>query len=517
MCESSSDIPLGDEKMASDTRQQDLPTTGCLSPAGNGTSMSFGKTGSRITICRQIQAETTAKGTYRMDKPNFLLIVLDAVRRDHLSAYGYHRSTSPNLEEFSHGATRYDNAVAAAPWTPPSHAAMFTGQYPSNNGVYGLTPQLSRDQPHVAEILADNGYVTAGFSNSYHTSPQRGFDRGFDYYHDILSLPRFRGKMWEPSLDFARHLYDYFVRDYDDSAFQLRRLRTWLDGVENPFFAFINLNSAHSPYDPPTRFKDESEKYFDAWDSVDEKSAQTLSEDAYAWMLEEVPATEAEWDLVKCWYDGEIRYMDHLLGEFFEYLRERDMFEDTTIVVTADHGEQFGEDGLVYHQFTLAERLINVPLIVKWPRQSTSETSNELVSLVDLAPSFVRTAIDKTPDRMDGRALREEPEPDAVFAEYAGPGESIQRRFAESDSPFNDYGTGLQAIRTNDRKLVNRTDGTETLYDITERSDKPIDDPELASELRVRLDAALGDLPKQEHKEDLSEHVKSHLDEMGYL
>lgn len=452
-----------------------------------------------------------------MGKPNFLLIVLDAVRKNHLSPYGYDRPTSPNLKEFSRGATRYDNAVAAAPWTPPSHAAMFTGRYPSNNGVYGLTPKLNRDQPHVAEILADNGYATAGFSNSYHTSPQRGFDRGFDYYHDILSLPRFGGKMYEPSLDFARHLYDYFVRDYDDSAFQLRRLRTWLNGVDDPFFAFINLNSAHSPYDPPTRFKAQFEEYFGAWDSVDEEAAQTLSEDAYAWMLNEVSATETEWDLVKCWYDGEIRYMDHLLGEFFEYLRERGLYEDTTIVVTADHGEQFGEDGLVYHQFTLAERLINVPLVIKWSGQSTPEISSELVSLVDLAPSFVRAATDKTPDQMDGRSLREDPEPDAVFTEYAGPGESLQRRFAESDGPFNDYDTGLQAIRTNEQKFVSRTDGTGAIYDISNGSDKPMDDPEIASNLRMRLDAALGDLPKHERKENLSEHVKSHLDEMGYL
>ncbi|ELZ24418.1 sulfatase [Halosimplex carlsbadense 2-9-1] len=452
-----------------------------------------------------------------MAQPNVLLIVLDAVRADHLTPYGYDRPTTPNLDAFARRATRYDDAVAAAPWTPPSHAAMFTGRYPSNNGVYGLTPNLDPDQPHVAELLADRGYATGGFSNSYHTSPQRGFDRGFDYYHDILSLPRFRGTMYEPSLDFARHLYDYFVRDYDDSSFQLRRLCSWIDRIDRPFFGFINFNSAHSPYDPPTRFKSEFESYFDAWDAVDDSAAETLSDDAYAWMLDEVRAGDPEWDLVKCWYDGEIRYLDSLLGTLFDGLRDRGLFEDTMVVVTSDHGEQFGEDGLVYHQFSLAERLVNVPLLVKWPGQTSAETSDELVSLVDLAPSMVELATGEAPPEMDGRSLRTGAEPEAVFAEYAGPSESIQRRFAERDGPFDDYDTGLQAVRTARHKLVRRTDGTATLYDISDGTDRPIDDDELAADLRSRLEAALGELPRREEGEDLSEHVESHLEEMGYL
>lgn len=451
-----------------------------------------------------------------MDRPNVLLVVLDSVRKDHLSTYGYDRPTSPVLDGLAERATRYDQAISAAPWTPPSHGAMFTGRYPSHNGVFGITPHLDPEQPHVAERFAAAGYRTVGFSNSYHTSPDRGFDRGFDYYHDILSLPRFAGTMYEPSLDFAKHLFDYFVRGYDDSSFQLRRLLTQIDRADDPFFGFINMNSAHSPYDPPERFKTEFEAYFDAWDAVDEEAATAVSEDAYRYVLGDVEMSDVEWDLLRCWYDGEIRYMDALLGKLFEFLKARDLFEETLIVVTSDHGEQFGEDGLVYHQFSLSETLINVPLLVKWPGDSTGEVSDELVSLVDLAPTALEVATGQAQPDMDGRNFRDDDPPSAVFAEYAGPNESLRQRFADHEGDFESLRRGYQAIRTPRHKLVRASDGETTLYDVTD-GESEIHDDQLAAELLERLDTSLGDLPTVETDERLDDHVEEHLERMGYL
>ena len=449
-----------------------------------------------------------------MTPNNVLLIVLDAVRKDHLSPYGYDRPTTPNLDEFAEEATVYDSAIAAAPWTPTSHAAMFTGQYPSNNGVFGRTPNLAPDRPHVAEALSERGYRTFGFSNSYHTSPNRGFDRGFEYYHDILSLPRFADRMYEPSLDFARHVVDYFLKEYDDSSYQLRRLRTQLDRTDGPFFGFINCNSAHSPYDPPERFKTEFESYFDEWDAVDEDAARAVSEDAYRWMLGEVEMTDAEWDLLRCWYDGEIRYLDFLLGSLFDDLRERGLYDETAIIVTSDHGEQFGEDGLIYHQFSLSERLINVPLLVKWPEgvEPSTDGGDGLVSLTDIAPTAIDLAGESPPAAMDGRSLLSEASHDIVFAEYAGPGTELRERFDGSEFTIQ----GLQAARTPDHKLVRATDGSETLYRVSESRESETEDTAVRERLSERLSADLAPLPSEDTSSEVADHVADHLEKMGY-
>lgn len=454
-----------------------------------------------------------------MDAPNVLLVVLDAVRRDHVSCYGYDRETTPVLDDLASRATRYDQAMAAAPWTPPSHAAMFSGKYPSHNGVFGPTPEYPADQPHVAQLLGDAGYATFGFSNSYHTSTDRGFDRGFDFYHDILALPRLAGRMYEPSTDFLWHLYDYFVNDYDDSAFQLRCLRTQIRERDRPFFGFINLNSAHAPYDPPEPFRSElARSTADLSDDEREAARTVASEDGYPVAMGELAVSEAAWDVVRGLYDGEIRYMDHLLGEFFGFLEHVDAFDDTLIVVTADHGELFGEHGLVYHQFTLAEELLRVPLVVKRPGQERGEVDDSLVSLVDLAPTILDAAGVPVPGDLDGRRLGTDPAPDAVFAEYAGPYQPLREKLQGYGEAFDRYDRGLQAIRTPTHKLVLGTDGSQTVYGVTD-GETSVEDAELASTLAERLRKTLGPLPERggEDTEELDEHVEQHLEDMGYM
>lgn len=457
-----------------------------------------------------------------MNSPNVLLIVLDATRQDHLSCYGYHRPTTPKLETLSGDATRYEQAITTAPWTPPSHASMFTGCYPSNHGLFGTQTLDTYDGPTIAEVLSDAGYSTFGFSHSHHTSTEQSFDRGFDFYHDILDLPNFMGKMYEPSLDFARFLPKWLFDGHDISDFQLRKLETCIQQEDEPFFGFINLGSAHSPYKPPAAFKEEFEGYFDSWDTVDEESARVVSEDdGYEYIVGDVTLTETEWDLVKCWYDAEIRYIDHLLGELVAFLKRRKVYDDTMVIVTADHGEHFGEYGLAYHQFSLFEELLNVPLLVKWPSDSSVDTpapgtvSNRLVSLVDLVPTICQFAGVSQPAEIDGVSLIDEAEHDAVFAEYdVYPG--LRDRLREYDD-FSKYDRGLQAIRTREHKLVRSTDGEETLYSISDGRESVVNDESVARTLSEQLTAAVNPPPDAVQQEGFDEDVRDHLKEMGYL
>jgi len=470
-------------------------------------------------------------------RPNVLLVVLDAVRKDHLSPYGYHRPTTPTLDELADRSTVYERAFAAAPWTPPSHAAMFTGKYPSNNGVFGRQPNLDEGHTTLAELLSERGYTTLGFSNSYHTGRDRGFDRGFDLYHDLQDLPRLAGRWYELAPSYFRYLPEYFLRDFDQSSFQLRRLRSEIASASEPFFGFINLNSAHSPYDPPEPFASDFEEYFDRWDAVDEEAARDVADTAgYEYMMGDVEMTDAEWELIECWYDGELAYVDHLLERFFDALREMNLFEETLILVTSDHGEHFGENGLAYHQFSLSETLLNVPLLVSWPDGETRRVSRDLVSLVDLPATIIEAAGGSIPAGMDGRGLRSGGSRDAVFAEYGRPSNSLLDRvidamFTRYDhqseslaaklSDYRDraeqYDRGLQAIRTDTHKLVRATTGETTLYRIDEDQEVPVDDVETRSALSDRIGETLDDLPSGSYREELDDHVEQHLEDMGYM
>jgi len=454
-----------------------------------------------------------------MTRPNVILIVLDAVRKDHLSCYGYSRETTPNLDAFARDATRYESAISTAPWTPPSHASLFTGKYPSRHRVTGFSPKLDSSHKTIAEALNAEGYHTFGFSNSHHTSHDRGFDRGFEYYHDIVNLPRFRGKMYEPSKEYFEFVWKYVVDDYDISYFQLRKLGNVIENASEPLFGFINLNSAHSPYDPPGQYLSKFGDELDADEANEETASDLASEGGYRFMMGELGATEAEWNLVERWYDGEIRYMDRLLGRFISRLKNEGMYENTLIVVTSDHGEHFGERGLAYHQFSLYEQLLNVPLLVKWPGSTNSSVSEELVSLVDIAPTILDVVGIDIPSSIEGRSLRSEPEAEAVFAEYAGPYPPLKDRLKKYGDAFTEYDHGLQAIRTHQNKLMRSTKGESTLYRITPEGEIEADDPERAVELRERLDRYLTELPDEGGYEDEEpeSHIKDRLEKLGYM
>lgn len=455
-----------------------------------------------------------------MPRPNVLFVVLDTVRKDHLLSYGHDRRTSPNLDRLAGDATRYEHAVSAAPWTLPSHASMFTGRYPSHHRTVSTRPHLEADQPTVAEELSAAGYTTLGFANSSFISTDRGFARGFDSYHDLQRLPHFRGRYYEPSREFLQLVFNHLTRGYDTAYFQAEKLKSALRRTDPLWFAFVNFLPAHSPYDPPPAFEERFERGFDAWDAVNPERVRGLSADAYEYMLGDMAVSDAEWDLLKRWYDGEIAYVDYLLGDLMTFLKERGLYEDTLVIVTADHGEQFGENGLAYHNFSLAETVLNVPLLVKWPGNPDPEVSTELMSLIDLAPTILDVADVSRPETMQGRSLRSEPEPAAVFAEYAYPYPLLSGGIIRAHGDrFGQYERALQAVRTRTHKLVRSSEGDTTLYELIGGDEREIGDEEVARELERRLDATLEPLPEAdvEGDEELSEHTREHLRELGYL
>jgi arylsulfatase A-like enzyme len=333
--------------------------------------------------------------------PNVLLIVLDTVRADHLSLYGYPRPTTPNLERLARRGVRFDHARAAAPWTLASHATMFTGCWPHELGIAWSSP-LPAGVPTLAEHLGSLGYATAGFAgNTIYCAYDSGLDRGFTDYRDHvvdgLSAARTARSVNE-ALKAAAWLGRFFPipgatllklseGERKHAEVVNREFLDWLSrrrGPQRPFFAFLNYMDAHAPYllPPaastglgPLPMTDADVRFLaDGWMRADKRhlppEARLLAIDAY---------------------DHCLAYLDARLGELVDELERRGVLDRTLVIITADHGEGLGEHGLFDHGESLYRTEIRVPLLILPPagQDRSPAAVGEFVSLRDLPATVV--------------------------------------------------------------------------------------------------------------------------------
>ncbi|AUX10872.1 arylsulfatase [Halalkaliarchaeum desulfuricum] len=333
---------------------------------------------------------------------NVLFVVLDTVRADHLTPYGYDRETTPTLERFAAESTVFEEAVAPAPWTLPVHASLFTGLYPHQHGADQETPYLEGEVT-LAETLSAAGYDTACYSSNAWITPYTRLTDGFDdrdnFFQampgDFLSGPLARA--WKRLNDddrlrsvanrlvaFGNSIHEYLAsgggsdsktpRAIDCAREFIERSEADSSPADPGWFVFCNLMDAHLPYHPP-------EKYAGRFaPGVDSTSVCQNSKEYNAGARE---IDDEEWEAIRGLYDAEIAHMDAELGRLFGWLRETGRWEDTAVVVCADHGELHGEHDLYGHEFSLYDPLVNVPLLVKHPKLGTGRR-DDLVELLDL-------------------------------------------------------------------------------------------------------------------------------------
>ncbi|NIT60065.1 MAG: sulfatase-like hydrolase/transferase, partial [Aliifodinibius sp.] len=332
------------------------------------------------------------------DAPNVLLLVLDTVRAQSLSVYGYNRSTTPVLEQFSKEGICFEQAFSTSPWTLPSHGTMFTGRFPHELFTASDTPLNPRtpirvSYPTLAEVLSEHGYLTAGFvANLSYCTYAHGLHRGFAHYEDYrVSVPElFRSsrltfwlaiKIWgNPE-----------VADRKKAAEVNRAFLNWLDRQNGrSFFAFLNYFDAHDPYIPP--------KPFDREFGVD-KPKDPFVRFTHKYKAHEIQALQDA-------YDGCIASLDHEIGLLLDDLRERGVLENTLVIITSDHGEQFGEHGLMYHVNSLYRPLLHVPLFISFPKRvPAGKRVKETVSLRDLPATVMDLLELKGEDWFPGNSL----------------------------------------------------------------------------------------------------------------
>jgi arylsulfatase A-like enzyme len=306
--------------------------------------------------------------------PNVLLLILDTVRAADLSLYGYARRTTPELERLGERATVFDRAFSAAPWTLPSHASIFTGQWELDLNV-SAQERLGPEYPTLAEALHARGYATAAFvSNARYAGWESGFTQGFELYddHPITLWTAHNTTAWGTILYWRLrrmvapwlHHLPLFWRlrlppaDRHRSAEDIsRRFLAWLDRDRpKPFFAFLNFMDAHIPYTAPDSFRYRF------------RSPVVRPLSPWAWSTSPpVRLTPADLRPKQDMYDGSIAYLDSQLGQLFRELDRRGLLDNTLVIVTSDHGEEFAEHGAVDHGSTLYRFSLQVPLLLRLP------------------------------------------------------------------------------------------------------------------------------------------------------
>lgn len=461
---------------------------------------------------------------------NIVLIVMDAVRADHLSCYGYNKPTTPFLEELAANGVLFDGAFASAPWTPPSHASLFTGTYPSKHGVdVNENLHLSEENTTLAQILASSGYRTFAILPDAHLSSARGFHRGFDDYVEMFRLPYF-----QLDLGIMETSAKSLLLGRDKRSGLINKLvKRWLANKadpDTPFFAFINYKTAHSRYQSPWPFRRRFEIKPSA--TQDKKKLDYFSKSGgYSYMAGKFEMSEEDLEVVKSRYDGAIACIDHRIRDLVQFLKARNFYDDTLIMVTADHGENFGEHRLAYHLFCLYDSLIRVPLIFHAPAIFRGPVRlPHLVSLTDILPTLldllnldpvIRQDIDgKSLLPLNGHAYHAQ-----VFSEFDRPTwmlRNLTARFPGND--FSHLDRGLRCIRTSEYKLIVGTDGREELYHLPsdpKESHNLIDERiEEANTLRTKYQGWLAShqakTPSSPHQEEDALILKN-LRELGYV
>ena len=294
-----------------------------------------------------------ALGAQRDSRPNVLLITLDTTRADRLGAYGYKLATTPALDRLAREGVRFDDATTQSPLTGPAHAALFSGQYP---GRLGIKDNASTPVPDsaitLAESFKDAGYRTGGFIGAFVLDRSYGFAQGFDTFDAAFE-------------DFRNETKAQVQRPAGDVIAAASR---WIrGGGSQPFFAWVHLYDAHTPYQPPAPFR-----------------AKFAARP----------------------YDGEIAYMDAQIGALLAMLKERGDADRTIVAAIGDHGEALGDHGEEEHGLLLYEAVTRIPWIVRLPNAERAGTVvTEQVRSVDLSPTLLELAGVPWKGRGDGESV----------------------------------------------------------------------------------------------------------------
>jgi arylsulfatase A-like enzyme len=413
-----------------------------------------------------------------------VLIVLDTLRRDHMSLYGYSRETTPQLERRARGGLVFDDASSVSAWTLPSHASMFTGRWPRTHGAHAFSREqaprhdrslhvnpLARESVTLAEIAREHGYRTAGLTaNHFYLSSHWGMDQGFEEY--LCRRPRWSGMAFRTAKELARRLDTRRSVTHDKPYFRApeitRAAIEWLERHQDtPFFLFLNYMDVHAPNAAPGSqglpFEDESFR-----PDVEKRDP-----------ILRIPLRPSVLRSLVNEYDREVHFLDHWVGVLLDHLERSGLAARTLVVITADHGEFLGERGFVGHGKDLHTETVDVPLIVWEPGKAPGRVSRP-VQGPDVFPTILRYLGLPVPEGTQGQPLLEADHA-TVSEEHYAPGGRLPR-----------FERVLRTIRMGTYRYFLSTSGEERLFDLhadpREIRNLVSEQPAVARAARARLE-----------------------------
>jgi arylsulfatase A-like enzyme len=381
---------------------------------------------------------------HRERKANVILVIIDTARKDHFSCYGYKRQTTPKLDELAKEGVRFEDAVATAPWTLPSVASILTGLpphkhlagYPGKDpktGQEGLT-YLSPSAITVTEILFQNKYQTVGSFQNPFVDPGYGLNRGFEIY-DYFPGDNLRVRRADQVVDWAM------------AWLEQNRLK------RRPFFMVLHFFDPHLAYNPPVEFM---MPFVYGYQGKMKPPFAPDNEELEKLQRGEIKFSEEDRNFIIGLYNGELSFVDFSLGRFFDYLKLKGLYDQSLIIVTADHGEEFWEHGSFEHGHSLYQELLSVPLLIRFPHaENQGMVVKERVSLLDIAPSIIAYLGIDSPLEPGGRSF------------IKMPGAVVKPVEREVVSELNRIGDPLQAIYRDQYQLIlNITSGAIEIYNL---------------------------------------------------
>jgi arylsulfatase A-like enzyme len=430
------------------------------------------------------------------------LITIDSLRYDHLSCYGYERETTPNIDAIAEDAVLFENAFAHAGSTKFSFPSILSSTYsPMYGGASDMEERLL-----ISSVLKSEGYDTAGF----HSNPflNMGYATGFDRFYDPKDNPSEASKLRQfvqrnlshsgLAYKLIKSVYRYVEQvlgseigsAYEDAASMTSLAIDWLrDREEASWFLWIHYMDPHHPYLPPD---DYAREFCDA--PVSERESIELRKK----MLEEPEEmTEREINTIVNLYDSEVRFVDDQIGRLIEYITG--MEGNASVIIAADHGEEFGERGQFSHG-SYYEECIHVPLIVDEASSDGKLRRDELVGLIDVPPTITELAGCDTPTQYLGkRLLTNDSDRDRIIGGWV------------------DGDQEISFCRDRIHKGVSRNRNDETeLYDVSSGTDTPVDGqfPERITEGIGEFQSYIGEKITEG---EFDQTAEERLRDLGYL
>jgi arylsulfatase len=417
-----------------------------------------------------------------------LLISIDTLRPDRLGSYGHDRPTSPHLDAVAAEGVVFEDVTSTAPWTFPAHVSMLTGLYPATSGVDERGAAIPDDVATLASWLSQQGFATAGIVNSLYLTQRSGFHRGFEEF--------------------------FYVREDVDQREPSRlitdRARQWLGTPdERRRFLFLHYYDVHSDYVSLPEFE---AAFVAEYDGPVDGTTKQLGRARRG--LSDLNLGPADHERLFDLYDAGIRQLDEELARLLRYLDESGWSERTLLVVTSDHGEEFGEHGSYLHGRTQYQEVVRIPLILRGPGVPEGVRVATPVSLVDVAPTLLSTLGVKPPDGLDGIDL-------SPLWQRDVNGLELRMLYSEADWK-NVIPDATRSVRQGRFKLVtDRATGSYALYDLEsdpgETRDVASGHPAVAQRLLERLERRMGRQIEAPRARALDLSETERLRSLGYL